>query len=76
MEVRKFKPGDHVREKHNSGQKMKVVKYVIDHQPLVGDVYSDHHVECSWFDKEHNHHSEVFDQRTLFLVEEEEELTS
>ncbi len=75
MEVRKFKPGDHVREKHND-QEMKVVKYVIDHQPLVGDVYSDHHVECTWFDEAHNHHSDVFDQRTLYLVEEEPEHTS
>ena len=72
MEARKFKPGDHVREK-TSEQVMEVVKYVMDSEPLGGKVYSDHHLECVWFDDDHNRHKEVFDQRTLYLVEETQE---
>jgi uncharacterized protein YodC (DUF2158 family) len=72
MEARKFKPGDHVRGKTND-QLMEVVKYVMDHELLGGDLYSDHHVECVWFDKEKNRHKAVFDQRTLYLVEEPKE---
>jgi uncharacterized protein YodC (DUF2158 family) len=72
METRKFKPGDHVRNRTND-QVMEVVKYVMDHEPLGGEVYSDHHVECVWFDEGKNHHKEVFDQRTLYRVEETKE---
>lgn len=71
MEARLFKPGDRVQQK-SGGPIMEVTKYVIDHLPLGGEIYSDHHVECVWYDEEKNRHKDVFDQRTLFKIEHDE----
>jgi uncharacterized protein YodC (DUF2158 family) len=49
---------------------MEVVKYVTDHQILVGDTFSDHHLKCVWYDKGEQK-TEVFDQRTLFKIDHE-----
>ncbi len=48
---------------------MEVVKYAMDHLPLGGETYSDHHVICVWYDENKEHHEQVFDQRTLFEVD-------
>lgn len=70
MEVRKFRPGDRVRRKAG-GPPMEVIKYVVEQKALAGEVYSEHDVECVWYDEEHNRQKEVFDQRTLYKVEED-----
>jgi uncharacterized protein YodC (DUF2158 family) len=75
MEYRKFKPGDRVRKK-SGGPVMEVVKYAMEHEALVGDVQSIHDVLCVWFDENEERHKDVFDQRTLFKVEENQGLFS
>lgn len=67
MEVRKLKAGDRVVKK-SGGPTMEVIKYVLERQLLVGEKYSEHDVECVWYDEEKKRHKEVFDQRTLVLV--------
>ncbi len=68
MAVRKFKAGDRVQQK-SGGPVMEVVKYAMDHLPLGGETYSDHHVVCVWYDENKDHHEQVFDQRALFEVD-------
>jgi len=50
MAVRKFKAGDRVQQK-SGGPVMEVIKYAMDHLPLGGETYSDHHVVCAWYDE-------------------------
>jgi len=68
MAVRKFKAGDRVQQK-SGGPVMEVIKYAMDHLPLGGETYSDHHVVCAWYDENKEHHEQVFDQRALFEVD-------
>ena len=65
---RLFKPGDRVQLRHG-GPTMEVIKYTLDHPSKKQEgVFSDHHVECVWYEED-KRKKEVFDQRTLFKVE-------
>lgn len=66
--VREFSAGDRVQSKHDN-QIMEVVKYITEHQFGVGEVYSDHTVECVWFDDNGERQKGLFDQRTIFKIE-------
>jgi hypothetical protein len=69
MEIRKFKPGDRVVRKSDQLM-MEVIKYPIEHHILVGDQWSEHDVECVWYDEQKERHKGIFDQRTLIKVED------
>lgn len=66
MQARRFKPGDRVQHR-NGGEVMEVMKYVIEHRPLLGDVCSDCLVECVWY-KNGQRNCEVFNQNVLVPV--------
>ncbi len=74
MQVRRFKPGDRVQHR-NGGQVMEVMKYVLEHRPLVGEVYSDSLVECVWYDGGERQ-SGVFHQNILTPVSDPKGLFS
>ena len=65
--VREFIAGERVQAKHGSPT-MEIIKYVTEHEFGVGNVFSDHHVLCVWYENGERK-KEVFDQRTLFKVE-------
>lgn len=65
--IREFRPGERVQSKHGN-QIMEVVKYVSEHELGVGQI-SDHTVECVWFDDDGNRQKGLFDQRTIFKIE-------
>ena len=65
--IREFIAGDRVQLKHGSPT-MEITKYVSEHQLGVGDTFSDHHVECVWYENGERK-KDIFDQRTLFKVE-------
>lgn len=48
---------------------MEVVKYVLEREPLVGEDLSDNEVECVWYNNG-KRKTAVFDQRTLFKVDD------
>ncbi|HHM20555.1 MAG TPA: DUF2158 domain-containing protein [Bacteroidetes bacterium] len=66
--ARYFKPGDRV-QKRSGGPVMEVVKYVLEREPLVGEDLSDNEVECVWYNNG-KRKTAVFDQRTLFKVDD------
>ena len=65
--VREFKAGARVQLKHG-GPTMEIIKYITEHERGVGNVYSDHSVECVWY-ADGERKKDVFDQRTLFKIE-------
>lgn len=63
---REFVAGDRVQSKRG-GPIMEVIKYVTEPQIAVGEVFSDHLVECVWFENGERK-KEIYDQRTLFKI--------
>jgi hypothetical protein len=47
---------------------MEVIKYVTEHHLDVGIVFSDHHVECVWYENG-KREKDIFDQRTIFKID-------
>ena len=65
--IREFIAGDRVQSKHGSPT-MEIIKYVTEFEVGVGKTFSDHDVECVWYENG-DRKKEIFDQRTLFKVE-------
>ena len=64
--VRELTARDKVQSKHDS-HTMEIIKYVTQLQLGVGNVYSDHDVECVRYDNGARK-KEIFDQRTILKI--------